>query len=333
MRHWDALPAGFGRQIDLIFSNISNSSALTLAGNVLLLGIDCARFVGLSLLPLSVLTIAQFTRKLPRVITTLIWSWLTILALLVASVEPSMLTWTNVAWSVIGPDVAGAPLPRTFWSVVSIASAFGGMALVFAVMLQSIALFKNLRNTAAIPALFSIVTAAALFASMALLPRDKQFDRYIVPLIPCFIIFLASRFGAAPSMDEPIPRWAAIASNAGFAAVAAWAVLGTHDYLAEKRVQWDALQDLVQNDHIPPEVIDAGWVYNAPTSYGVYGDPNRSETWFRRQNYLVVSNMLPALAGARGLTQLRDYPVARWAPWNRVPARIIVLRRNQVRNE
>ncbi len=133
--------------------------------------------------------------------------------------------------------------------------------------------------------------------------------------------------------SQPVSRWAPLVSNAAFAAVAAWSVFGTHDYFAEKRVQWSALQDLVQNGHVPPELVDAGWVFNAPTSFGVYGNPNRTETWFRRQDYIIASDLLPNLAGARGFTQLRDYPVARWAPWIRIPARIVVLRRNQPRNE
>jgi hypothetical protein len=242
-----------------------------------------------------------------------------------------MPTWSNVAWTVIGPDVAGVPLPRLFWSVISVVSAFGAIALVFAVTLKSIRLFQNVRNEAAIAPLFSIITAAALLASTALLPRDKQFDRYIIPLIPCFIVFLSARPGTIPAMDRPVPRWAAIAANAAFAAVAAWSLLGTHDYLAEKRVQWSALQDLVQNDHVPPEIVDAGWAYNAPTSFGVFGDPNRTETWYKSQDYIVASNLLLRLARARGFTRLRDYPVTRWAPWNRIPATIMVLRRDQPR--
>ena len=328
LRHWDVLPANFGRQIDIIAANIRYSGTLTLAGNALLLGIDCTRFLGLSLLPLSLLIIAQFTQRLARPAATLIWFWLGILTLVVALAEPPMFTWTNVAWSVIGPDVAGAPLPSAFRSVISTASAFGGIAFLFAMTIKAIAVFQNLRDETAIPAVASVFIAAALFASTALLPRAEQFDRYFVPMVPCFIIFLASRPATRPAIYDAIPRWAAIASNAAFAAVIAWSVLGTHDYLAEKRAQWGALQDLIQSDHVAPEVIDAGWSYNAPTSFGVYGDPNRTETWFKTQNYLVASNILPALAGARDLTQLRDYPVARWAPWNRFPARIVVLRRN-----
>jgi hypothetical protein len=329
LQHWHVLPADFGRQIDFMAANIANSSPLTLAENVLLLGIDCTCFLGLCLLPLSVLVIAQYTQPLPRVMAIMIWSWMTVLALVVASIEPPMREWSNVSWTLIGPDVAGVPHSLAFWAVITTLSAFGGIALVFSLGLKAIPLFQNLRNATAIPALFSLVTAAALFGAMALLPRDKQFDRYIIPLIPCFIVFLSARAGSAPPAEQPIPRWAAIASNGLFAAIAAWSLLGTHDYFAEKRVQWAALQDLVQNDHVPPEIIDAGWTYNAPTSFGVYGDPNRTETWFRRQDYFIGSNMLPALATAKGFTPVRDYPIAHWAPWNMVPARIVILRRNQ----
>jgi hypothetical protein len=140
-----------------------------------------------------------------------------------------------------------------------------------------------------------------------------------------------SNSAAAREAPRAGPRWPEVASGAGFAALAVYCVLGTHDYLAEKRTQWTALQYLVETDHVPPETIDAGWAYNGPTSYGIYGDPNQLNTWFKRQDYFLFSAPFPEQLALHGILPTQFWPFRRWAPWARPDGVIVVIRRNAVR--
>jgi hypothetical protein len=204
-------------------------------------------------------------------------------------------------------------------------SAFGGLMLLVALAVAGRAAWRDFRQESALPAIFAAVAALALLGSMAMLPPETQFDRYIIPVIPCLVVVLCTRLRMAAM--SAIPRWATLTSATSLCAIAIYSVLGTHDYFSEKRVRWTALQDLVKNDRVPPENVDAGWVYNAPTSFGVYGDPNDVDTWFKTQEYLVYSSLTPGLESVQGYTVVRSYPVQRWAPWNTAQSAILVMHR------
>ncbi len=324
-------PAEFARQIDSIGTHIRESSAIQLVIDTLRFVLDCWYYLGLFLLPLSILAIAQFSRALPRGAATLLWTWLIGLTLLLVWFGPQMPIWSNTInlWSLGGPDIAGVPPSGFLWPVITVFAVFGALAMLPALALAGISIAGQRRtDTGAAAGIFAGVTALALLGSMALLQPGMRFDRYIIPVIPCGIILVSMGLRGTGTARQAIPVWASILSGAALVATGIYSVLGTHDYLAEKRAQWTAVQDLVRNDHVLADTIDAGWVYNAPTSFGVYGDPKQMGTWFRTQDYLVYSERIAGILTAGGYSPLRFYPVERWAPWAQAPGSIVVMHRN-----
>ncbi len=331
LSYFGILPADFGRQIGFMLSNVRNSGVLQLAGELPWFGVECAYYLGFFLLPLSLLVVAQFTNRIVHEVALSVWGWLLAFSLLLTWFGPQMPVWSNniiEAWTLGGVDVQGVPPPGWFWPFISFLSAFGALTLVAALLVTGLMIAWQTGKTSAAIALFAGVTALALLGSLALLPRGTQFDRYIIPVVPCLVIFLCMRLRASVETTQPIPRWAITVSSTLLAVIAVYSILGTHDFLAEKRAQWVALQDLIQQDHVLADTIDAGWVYNAPTSFGVYGDPNRIDTWYRSREYLVFSGRIAEMPKLTGYSRIRTYPVPRWAPWAQAPGSIFVMHRN-----
>ncbi len=330
LRYTHIMPANFDRQIDDLTANVFGSGFLNLSVDLIRFALDCFYYLGAFLLPLSLPVVAQFARSLPRGYPVLVWFWISTSTLFLFWFGPQMPFWQNniiLRWSLGGVDVIGVPTPDFFWDAITALSAFGGVMLLAALALNFALVAREIRSEAAMPGVFAVVTALALLGPVALLPRDTQFDRYLIPVLPCLIIFLSMRLRVATAVQPGIPRWATIAGSAVFVAIATYSVLGTHDFLEEKRVQWAALQVLVQNEHIPPETIDADWVYNAPTSFGVYGDPDNLATWFKTPDYLVYSDRKTGIADRPGYSLLRTYLISRWAPWAQEPGDIVVMHR------
>jgi hypothetical protein len=328
------MPVNFDRQIDDLTSNVFGSGFLNLSVGLIRFTLDCVYYLGAFLLPLSLPVVAQFARSLPRGGAVLIWFWISTVTLVLFWFGPQMPFWQNniiLRWSLGGVDVIGVPDPDFFWDAITVLSAFGGVMLIAALVLNFALAAREIRSEAATPGVFAVVTALALLGPVALLPRDTQFDRYLIPVLPCLIIFLSMRLRATTAVQPHVPLWATIAASAVFVAIAIYSVLGTHDFLEEKRVQWAALQDLVQADHIPPETIDADWVYNAPTSFGVYGKPDDLATWFKTRDYLVYSNRKTGIADRPGYSLIRTYTISRWAPWAQEPGDIVIMHRNAPR--
>ena len=330
LRFSGLMSANYGQQVDFILRNVSSSGLLQLVTDVLRFGGECAYYLGIFLLPLSLLVVAQFTARLVREIAITLWGWLIIFAGLLTWLGPPMPVWSNniiLAWSLGGIEVAGVPPPDWFWPVVTFLSAFGALTLIVALTVSGLMAAWRIGKPAAAIALFAGVTALALLGSLALLPVETQFDRYIIPVVPCLVIFLCMRLRADVETAQPVPRWAVAAAGAVMVCLTCYSVLGTHDFLAEKRAQWTALQDLIQKDHVLADTIDADWVYNAPTSYGVYGNPNDLSTWFRTADYLVNAARKGGILDRPGYVRFRRYPVERWAPWAWAPGPIAVMHR------
>jgi hypothetical protein len=315
------MPANYGKQVAVIVDNVSHSGVLQLSLGLFQFTGECLYYFGFFLLPLSLLVVAQFTHRLVQEIE---------IAVLLTWLGPQMPVWNNntiEAWSLGGVDVAGVPPPGWFWPVMTFLSAFGALTLIVALLVSGLMVAWQIGKKAAATGLFAGTTALALLGSLALLPGHTQFDRYIIPVIPCLVIFLCMRLRADVANAQPIPRWAVMASTAVLVAMTAYSVLGTHDFLAEKRVQWTALQDLIQKDHVLPDTIDADWVYNAPTSYGVYGDPDKLDAWFRTADYIVKPARKDGVLNRAGYVRIRRYPVVRWAPWAQAMGSIAVMHR------
>jgi hypothetical protein len=330
LKYSGLMPANYGQQVDFIVSNITTSGLLRLASGLFRFAGECLYYFGFFLLPLSLLIVAQFTHRLVQQIEISLWGWLIVIAVLLTWLGPQMPVWSNntlEAWSLGGVDVAGVPPPRWFWPLITFLSAFGALTLIAALLVTALMVAWQIGKPAATIALFAGVTALALLGSLALLPSTTQFDRYIIPVIPCLVVFLCMRLRADVEKAQPIPRWAVATSGAVLLAITLYSVLGTHDFLAEKRAQWTALQDLIQKDHVPPETIDADWVYNAPTSYGVFGDPKKLDGWFRTADYLVKAARRNGVANNTLYTRVGRYPVVRWAPWAQAPGSIAVMHR------
>jgi hypothetical protein len=142
------------------------------------------------------------------------------------------------------------------------------------------------------------LTAVGVYA-VPVFAREVFFDRNLVPLVP-FLLYLSA--GALP----PEGVAATIRKSASavlIASVAAFAVLGTREYLTWNRVRWEALTELQKT--VSVHDIDGGFEYNGWFHY----DPTNKKEWFVEDNEYMIS-----FSKIRGFKVVKDYGYFSWMP-------------------
>lgn len=212
----------------------------------------------------------------------------------------------------LGPERAGTPPPAILEQPATFLAAGGAVLLVLALAGAVVQCWRRPAAEGFNVRLFGLVTALVLLAPLALI--TLRFDRYLIPIIPCLCVAIAPR----KDDGEPSPPWL----GAGVVLVLAmglFSTLATHDYLAWKRAQAAAFEDLRRT--VPVERIDAGWVLNGSVSDARELQIGNILKWRKDADYAIRGVPRP------GFATVRTYPVRRYAPWTRDAQPILVQRR------
>jgi hypothetical protein len=120
-------------------------------------------------------------------------------------------------------------------------------------------------------------------------------DRYLIPIIPLFAMFLLSRIPRDKGLFRSAASWVLLG------VIGCFSVAGTQDYFARARERWHAIDYLVQSG-IAPHDIEAGFEHAALYSFAPkYRQP------VRVRPYLLY---LPA--GEREVRMASEHPPSVW---------------------
>ena len=208
------------------------------------------------------------------------------------------------------PDIdsrAPEQLPPLFWGFVTMLSVIGGTLLVRELVASSLVLIQKIRifdmKAEDVIQIF-FLTAVGAYALPILV--NGFYDRYLVPLVPLLLYLSAPKL---PRRDVG----ATIRKSASIAIViftAAFAVLGTRDFLAWNRVRWEALTELQQTAGVSAHDIDGGFEYNGWFLYdpGYQETSNKNMWWVDNDKYMVSFSKIP------GFEVIKNYEYFNWMP-------------------
>jgi 4-amino-4-deoxy-L-arabinose transferase-like glycosyltransferase len=227
------------------------------------------------------------------------------------------------------------PLPATFWAVTTAVALMGVLFQIVCLGLRARVLATSLTRVApkdptARGGAFLLLTGAIYL--LTLLPVAICFDRYFLPLIPFLGAgILATTPYATGTRPDSTARWQMICAGLTLACLAAFAVCGTHDYLAWNRARWASLSDLMVADGVSPKEIDGGFEFNGLYLFDPHFDTTKafvenirtpdshSWWWVRNDTYLVSFGPVP------GYSLVREYDFPNWLPPRQ--GRIVLQRR------
>ncbi len=212
---------------------------------------------------------------------------------------------------------------KSFWTVMTFAGLVGAVFL-FQAMLVAIAEIFRRRTLALVPKqsmLLLLATGMVYIAPLLALRLTPEvvFDRYLLFLVPLAALLLVQS-SATPELVKTSSRFT-VPGVAALVLCGVSSVAGTHDYLSWNRVRWQALNNLMQEQHVPPAQIDGGYEFNGWYLYsrsypnplpipGVEGRPasNKSWWWVASDDYLVTFGPVP------GYAEVKEYSFRRWLP-------------------
>jgi hypothetical protein len=166
---------------------------------------------------------------------------------------------------------------------------------------------------------FILSSIAIYFLPLSLIGFSEHgfYDRYLVPLLPLWMILV--------SLQNPlgeIPFKKIRLEFIGILAIGVLTVGAMHDYLSWNRARWTALRYLMHKKDIAPSLIDGGFEFNGSYLYRAdYQKKGRSTGknwyWVEDDKYAV------ALGVAPGYKVIRSYPYNHWLPVNRGPVYVL----------
>ncbi len=155
------------------------------------------------------------------------------------------------------------------------------------------------------------VLAFLLLLAGSLLQARYYFDRYLLPIIP---FALAAALASEPRLKPRAASWLLLA------AIAAYGVTGTHDYMAWNRARHAGLEALAGQGFTPRE-IDGGMEYNAwhlapvlgswPSDEEIKpGQPASRKSWW----WVVDDRFVASFRPLDGYRVKQTLPYRRWLP-------------------
>jgi hypothetical protein len=212
-------------------------------------------------------------------------------------------------------------LPKSFWLGVTIISVLGAMMMLAIVGMAAVDLAGRMR-----PGKSSAEDAGTVFLILGtiayLLPlmAGGFFDRYLIAVIPWMAVALAGY--AKPEFPLIKFKLAAAMSTGVIIITALFAVAGTRDFMTWNRLRWQALHDLMHNQHVKPDEIDGGFEFGGLYFYDLeYRSPEgKSYWWVHDDVYQIGFGPVP------GTSVIKEYKYYNWLPPH--PAHICVLKRN-----
>lgn len=197
-------------------------------------------------------------------------------------------------------------LPHGFWLVATAAAVLGAVLLLVLVSMACLALVRARVQTStdSAAAVFLFATAGGCLIPVLPIPF---FDRYLVPVLP----LLAAGIAIVLADHVSTVSWKLrAAAGAVLVALAAFAVLGTKDYLSWNRARWEAAEYLTTTLRVSPHDIDGGFAFNGWYLYdpSYSARPGHNRWWVDRDTYRVTFGPVP------GYETIRTFPYRRLLP-------------------
>jgi len=253
----DLLQERYNSKFGLLLENIKNVDK-----NLIILTFSyffrCLAYIGFLLAPIHIFYINRYKFKGYK-IWTVVWTILvTAILIKIGKVLPSLDNiWIDFG---VGPttlaDHAGnfttSPSPRApelFWQIITAIGVFSSVALIFHIRMLVISVFKKRKIS-------SLNILSFVFYVVYLTPFliVGVYDRYLLPLFPIAIVFLASN-----STKVPKKRYQYV-TYSFLGLITLFSVCATHDYLSWNRTRWNALNELVDSG-VPKNEIQGGVEY------------------------------------------------------------------------
>jgi hypothetical protein len=219
-------------------------------------------------------------------------------------------------------------LPTFFWIVVTILSVLGMFELVFRIATYVTNVVAEKAFARQWPLVFGVDETVTLFVFVSisayclpLILAGGIFDRYLIPILPLALFFLASI-----SKSNVVDEFRAFIAAALCLVIAIFAVLGEHDYMAWNRARWTAIGYLQANDFANPATLDGGFEYNGLFNYdpNYITSDNKSWWWIDKDDYQLSFGPIV------GMKTIKEFPYETLLP----PAKrqILVLRADSILN-
>jgi len=215
------------------------------------------------------------------------------------------------------------PLSRKVWIVVTFMSLIGAGLLVAIIVLTIPTVINLVRHRGSqivdkeIIGVFCVVSVCIYFAPLIV---SSYIDRYLVPPIPLIVGGVACLLGLQQSfLWSKVPQ--RICAGLLIAAMFVFSVGSTGDYLAWNRARWQALKELMENDHVNAKDIDGGFEFNGLYMYDpdYQYDSKKSWWWVQGDTYKVSFGIIP------GYTAIKEYRYHNWIPPRQ--RQVLVLKR------
>lgn len=203
-------------------------------------------------------------------------------------------------------------LPMSFWFVITAMSFLGAAFLLTALGVHAIQLVLKRWLGGKISDNEAVGIFLLLSAMIYLLPlfASNFYDRYLVPTIPFFaagIVGVSGHFPRFRLVKKKPLHFAAIALLTVFSL---FAIGSTRDYLAWNRIRWEALNELMENNHVHVEDIDGGFEFNGFYLYDPHYQPDSRKSWWwvKRDIYQIDFQNIP------GYKIVKEYSYPLWIP-------------------
>lgn len=237
-------------------------------------------YLGLCLLPLSLWvscdSLSVLGRRLAWAAVILVlavgfgWGWILIEA------NDLMPTWWNT-WGGRGFGIGadGIEIPRWVRVTLTFFSTIGGTLLVVLVGQRTVSLFLHAKMDTfqRRAGFFGLFGFLAMVASIFI--ADPVWDRYVLPLIPWLVILIVARDSPSAPRTPVLPRHASrIAAGVVLAAMGAYSTMELYNHMEERRAIGALTEELVARG-VDREIINAGWVFDSPTTKRIGDWDNR----------------------------------------------------------
>lgn len=203
------------------------------------------------------------------------------------------------------------PLPslniRISWTVMTLMGVINAGLLIY-FLIVSIIPIKNQSqdpdNLEKKGLKFFIISAIISYSLLIIL--SSIFDRYLLPLLPLFMLMILLS-------TKEIVHWKLVSVITPIILIfmlmyGGFTITATHDYLAWNRTRWQALNNLMKEDNISPNLIDGGYEFNGWYLYDAdyKRQQDKSWWWVDGDDYVISSGPL------QGYQPVRQYPFRRW---------------------
>ena len=185
--------------------------------------------------------------------------------------------------------VANVPgLPGAFWGAATVVGALGATALLVVLGAHVARAVRDARALGDAEAAGGFLLLASAATLAPLLP-GTFFDRYLIVVLPLVA-------GALVALVRPrrVSRRVLAVAALAVAALGAYGVAGTHDYLAWNRARWALLDRIAREDPAAWARIDGGFEFNGLVGYDPDEPwrPGRSR-WSRGNDEVVAFGPIP----------------------------------------